>query len=354
MRILLIQLDGKLPNIALMRIAMHHRRRGDDVAMWWGASFESNLLAADLFDRIYASAIFRKTLPLVARLRALLPQAIVGGTGVDPWRKGELIELGAPINNKIETIEAHGIEVGEGAVDLDYSFYPQYTASIGFSQRGCRKKCSFCCVWVKEPVLKSVQGVHAIWRGKGHPKHLHLLDNDFFGQPEWRTVIRDIRDGGFKVSFNQGINARFLTDESAEAIASVDYRADDMKVKRIYTAWDNLQDEEILFAGLNRLVKYGVKPDHIMVYILCGFWPYDQKPETWNLRRQKLRDFGARPYPMPFVRTKELVGFQRFVIGAYDKRYSWNQFVQAGYRPEKLHLVNRPLFTSDSYAEILS
>lgn len=338
-RVLLCQLDGKLPNIALMRIATHHRRRGDHVEMWWGAAFEANDLLAASFDLVYASAIFRKSLPLVARLRAALPNAIIGGTGVDPWRKGELMELGAPINSTLRTVEEYGVGVGEGADDLDYSFYPQYTASIGFSQRGCRKRCSFCCVHVKEPVLKSIQGVRAIWRGDGHPKHLHLLDNDFFGQPDWREVIQDIRDGGFKVSFNQGINARFLTDESAEAIASVDYRADDMKVKRIYTAWDNLQDEQILFAGLNRLLRFGVKPDHIMVYILCGYWPYDQKPETWNLRRAKLREFGARPYPMPFVRTKELVGFQRFVIGAYDKRFSWEQFVAADYRPEKLGAI---------------
>lgn len=339
MKILLIQIDGKLPNIALMRIATHHRRQGDYVEMWWGATFEAKLLAADLFDRIYASAIFRKSLPLVARLRTVLPHAIIGGTGVDPWRKGELIELNAPINSRIETVEAYGVIAGEGAKDLDYSFYPWYTASLGFSQRGCRKHCSFCCVPVKEPVLKPIQSVASIWRGEGYPKHLHLLDNDFFGQPDWRSVIHDIREGGFKVSFNQGINARFLTDESAEAIASVDYRADDMSTRRIYTAWDNLQDEEVLFAGLNKLVKYGVKPDHIMVYILCGFWPYDKKSETWELRRQKLRDFGARPYPMPFVRTKELVGFQRFVIGAYDKRFSWEQFVRANYRPEKLHLT---------------
>ena len=339
MRVLLIQLDGKLPNIALMRIAKHHKNLGHTVALWWGASFESNLLAADTFDLIYASAIFRKSLPLVARLKALLPNAIVGGTGVDPWRKGELVELGAPVNSTPITVEAFGIPPGEASSDLDYSFYPNYTASIGFSQRGCRKKCSFCCVPVKEPTLKSVNTIQAIWRGDGHPKHLHLLDNDFFGQPDWRSAIEAIRVGNFKVSFNQGINARFLTDESAEALASVDYRADDMSTRRIYTAWDNLQDEEILFAGLNRLVKYGVKPDHIMVYILCGYWPYDQKPETWNSRRQKLRDFGARPYPMPFTRTKELVGFQRFVIGAYDKRFSWDQFVRADYRPEKLHLV---------------
>jgi hypothetical protein len=49
--------------------------------------------------------------------------------------------------------------------------------------------------------------------------------------------------------------------------------------------------------------------------------------------------FGCRPYPMPFVRTKELVGFQRWVIGAYDKRFSWEHWQAADYRPEKLHLV---------------
>ncbi len=108
-----------------------------------------------------------------------------------------------------------------------------------------------------------------------------------------------------------------------------------MKVRRIYTAWDNLKDEDRLFAGLNRLVKYGIKPDHIMVYMLCGYWPGETSDDR-DYRRQRLRDFGARPYPMPFVRTPELVGFQRWVIGAYDKRFTWKQWADARYRPENL------------------
>jgi hypothetical protein len=36
-------------------------------------------------------------------------------------------------------------------------------------------------------------------------------------------------------------------DEAAAALVSVDYRDDAMKVKRIYTAWDNRRDEDILF-----------------------------------------------------------------------------------------------------------
>lgn len=108
-----------------------------------------------------------------------------------------------------------------------------------------------------------------------------------------------------------------------------------MKVKRVYTAWDNRDDESRLFAGLNRLVKYGVKPDHIMVFMLIGYWP-GETPESRDYRRLRLREFGARPYPMPFTRTQELVGFQRWVVGAYDKRIGWNDWVSAKYQPSNL------------------
>jgi hypothetical protein len=36
--ILLFQLDGKIPNIALMRIAAHHKALGDDVSFRWTGS----------------------------------------------------------------------------------------------------------------------------------------------------------------------------------------------------------------------------------------------------------------------------------------------------------------------------
>ncbi len=177
-----------------------------------------------------------------------------------------------------------------------------------------------------------------IWRGEPWPREILLLDNDFFGQARWRDRIGEIHAGGFKVSFNQGINVRCISEEAAEAIASVDYRDDSMTAKRIYTAWDNRADEARLFAGLSRLVKYGVKPDHIMVYLLIGYWP-DETHEDRDYRRRRLREFGARPYPMPYVRTRELVGFQRWVIGAYDKRISWSEWRAANYEPRKLEPV---------------
>ena len=322
MRALLFQLDGKIPNLALMRLAAHHRRQGDAVELFKTGQPERTLWdAQEPPGVVYGSMLFLKTKPAADRLHAAYPQAILGGTG---W------------NLKI-TLESVGITT----TDLDYSIYPGFRQSIGFTQRGCRLHCPFCVVPEKEGRVRASQTIAEIWRGEPWPKELLLLDNDFFGQAEWRTRIQEIRDGGFKVSFNQGINARCLTDEAAEAIASIDYRDDQMKDRRIYTAWDNRADEERLFAGLRRLVKYGVKPRHIMVYILCGYWP-GETHEDRDYRRKRLRDFGALPFPMPYVKTAELVGFQRWVVGAYDKRIPWRDFRTASFEPRKLHVDETP------------
>lgn len=313
MNVVLFQLDGKIPNIALMRIASYHRELGDNVTLRWGANPVREFWDTEV--RVYASTIFEKTLPKVKTFCAEFPEAIIGGTGVDV----------------ASSLEAIGIRT----LAQDYSIYPDWQQSIGFTQRGCRLKCPFCVVPRKEGRIRTEQTIADIWRGAPFPRELILLDNDFFGQAEWRSRIEEIREGKFKVSFTQGINARFLSDEAAEAIASIDYRSDSMKEKRIYTAWDNRKDQERLFEGLRRLVRYGVKPDHIMVYMLIGYWPQETESD-WLHRQSALREFGADPYPMPFVRTLATVGFQRWVIGAYDKRIPWEDWKANNYRPEGL------------------
>jgi hypothetical protein len=316
-RVLLLQLDGKLPNVALMRVAAHHRALGNEVELRQAGN--EGALGMDLWDAppdlVYASLIFERTRPLAERLLVLRPDAMVGGTGWD-------------VSSSLEA-------VGITTTAQDYSVYPHYTASIGFTQRGCRLRCGFCVVPKKEGANKGEQSVAALWRGHPWPKHLALLDNDFFGQPGWRDRVAEIVDGGFRVSFTQGINARLLCDDSARAIASMQYYDDSFKARRIYTAWDNRKDEGRLFAGLEALKRHGVKPDHVMVYMLIGYWPGETDDDRLY-RQAKLRAWGARPYPMPFTRDRHLVGFQRWAVGAYDKRIPWADWVAADYNPRRL------------------
>ena len=318
MRVRLYHLDGNY-NLALMRIAAHHRALGDEVSLVRAGNVGA--VEHGFFDepatRTYASLIFKRTRPLAERLLEIHPEAVVGGTGWAPKTGKKLLELGITTKR------------------LDYSIYPRLTASIGFSQRGCRLRCGFCVVPVEEGDVREENTIADIWRGDPWPRHVVLLDNDFFGQERWRDRIAELRDGAFRVSFTQGINARMIGDEEAQALASVDYRSDDMKTKRLYCAWDNHKDGDRLFRGLHALERAGVKPDEIMVYMLIG---WNDDPEDREHRRRELRAFGARPYPMPFQRTRELVGFQRWVIGAYDKRFSWAAWEAAGYRPERLGL----------------
>jgi hypothetical protein len=273
------QLDGRLPNLALMKLAAFHRARGDIVA-FSRSPYRSPVEPP--YDRVYGSAIFSFTSQHVERFKAEFPGAIVGGT----W------DTGNPVT----------VEDVVGDFDgLDYSLWPDFTASLGFTQRGCRLKCGFCVVPRKEGKPHSVKTITEIWRSAPYPKHLHLLDNDFFGQPaeQWQARIAEIRDGRFKVCFNQGVNIRLITPETAAALASVDYRDDAFDARRLYTAWDNLGDERAFMRGVETLGLAGIPPSHLLAYMLVG---YDRR-ETWErvlYRFHRMADLGIRPFPMVY------------------------------------------------------
>lgn len=80
MRVKLVQIDGKLPNLALMQLASWHRACGDEVVYTRDTGHE---LFDGEFDRVYGSAIFKFSADKIARLRQTYPDAIIGGTGSD-------------------------------------------------------------------------------------------------------------------------------------------------------------------------------------------------------------------------------------------------------------------------------
>lgn len=314
------QIDGKLPNLALMRLSAWHRSQGDQV--YWEQCL-TRKFGEPVYDVVYGSAIFSTSVRELALFRSQWPGAIIGGSAGDE-------------NLKVESI------VPTQFVGLDYSAYPDFTASIGYAQRGCRLKCGHCGVWRWEGKAKRNDAIDQIWRGPGFPKHLHLLDNDFFGYPEWRETVTAIRDGGFKVCINQGLNIRtgWFTDEQAEAIASIQYKDDQFRRPRLYTAWDMVGQERLFFEGVDRLDRAGVPSHHLMVYMLVG---YDRR-ETWDLvwhRYNRMMERGLRPYPMVFggdekrpasPELAKLKLFQGWVITGAHKTTPFSEF-RPSHRP---------------------
>ena len=305
MRVRLVQIDGKLPNLALMKLSSWHKAQGDAVVF-------TRSVARDLFDegfdKVYASAIFGFSQKHLDTFKRNWPEAIIGGTGSGHW--GTVEDLIG---------EHHG---------LDYSIYPDYAFSLGFSQRGCRLKCGFCVVPKKEGAPKAADRIAEIWRGPGHPKKICLLDNDFFGQPKeiWRERIEELNHGGFRVCFNQGLNVRLLDEEACAALATVQYRDDQFSCRRLYTAWDNINDEGIFFRGVDMLEKAGVPPKHLMAYMLVGYDPKEDWDRIW-LRFNKMVERGILPYPMVYNNARrDLKAFQRWVVTGLYRAVPWKDY----------------------------
>lgn len=307
MDIRITQLDGALPNIALMKLAHWHRAQGDRVVVT--RSIEPDIFEPQ-YDVVYGSSIFRFSQDRIDRFRHVWPQAVLGGTGTDSTLTVEdVVGLG--------TYEHYDY----AGYDVDYS--------IGFTQRGCRLKCKFCVVPTKEGKNRSVNTINDIWRGPGHAKKLHLLDNDFFGQPEeqWQARIEEIIAGGFRVCLSQGINVRLINEAAAAALTRIEYRNTDFTRRRLYTAWDNLGDERVFFRGVDTLEAAGIPPKHLMAYMLVGF----DKRETWDAiwhRFHRMVERGILPYPMVFDRRrKDLTAFQRWVNTGLYRATTWDEYL---------------------------
>jgi len=291
MKIALYDVDSRIPNLALMKISEYYKQQGHTVER-----FEP--LWMDSYDKIFASTVFSfSDKPLLDKERME-----IGGTGWD-------VDKSLP--PEIE------------AMKPDYTFY-NYKHSIGFTMRGCRFNCKFCVVPKKEGKPKTFNTVEEIWTNR-NSDFIVLLDNDFFGNPQWRERIEEIKRHNLKVNFSQGLNIRIITDEQAKALASINFRNINNKSKMVHFAWDRFNDEKLIDAGIERVIKAGVKPYQMTFYVLIGF---DTTEEQDLYRVNKLKNLGCNPFVMPFNRADRYQKrFARWVNHkAIFKSVSWDNY----------------------------
>ena len=270
-------MDGKIPNLALMRIGAYHKSIGDDVGWWNGPLFPS--------DKVYASKIFNFT-------EDDLPEYVIrGGTGYN-----------------LESLPRHidGVDFSGG-----WFLYPKFTSHLGFSERGCRLKCSFCVVPEKEGQPTFESSISDLLTNPRGEDRLTLLDDDFLGHPQNEDVFRELADRQLKVCFCQGLNIRTITEKQAELLEKVNFWNVHFSGRQITFAWDNPKDEKLILRGIERCVQAGIKPYRMQFFVLIG---YHSTPQEDLHRVMTLSNMGADPFVMAYDRTDQYQRrFQRWV-----------------------------------------
>ncbi len=258
-RIGLIQIDGKMPNLALMKLAAWHKNKGDDVRI-----IDLSTLKIDSW---YGSKVF------------------MGGSGYDVKQT-----LPKEIEAQVPDYEAFNI---------DYS--------MGFTSRGCIKDCGFCIVKQKEGELREVEFKETI----RYCKYV-VMDNNFLASPLWKEKLQYFIDNQIKVSFNQGLDITYINEENAEMLSRTKYYDRNFSRRCIYFAFDKMSLKPVLKEKLPILTKY-IKNYHIMVYMLVGF---DTTHKEDMERFQFLRYYNVDPFVMVYNNRKdkpELRHFARWV-----------------------------------------
>lgn len=260
------------PNYALMKISAWHKAQGDTVE-WWNP-----LLT---YDKVYSSKVFTFT----PENPYLPPDTIKGGTGY-----GIYTSLSDEIDNMFP----------------DYSIYPDVDYAIGFLTRGCIRSCPWCVVPKKEGKIRP----YRTWREVKRPdsRDIVFMDNNVLACPHGIEQIRDMVGQNVRIDFNQGMDARLITDETAELLGGV---------KWIHFVRVSCDTDAMLSVVLEKgelLKKHGIKPWRMFVYVLV------QDIASAEKRVIALREAGMEPFAQPYrdftnntEPAKELKNFARWV-----------------------------------------
>jgi radical SAM superfamily enzyme YgiQ (UPF0313 family) len=291
MKIGLFDIDSKYHNLALMKLSTYHKQKGDEVEFY-------NPLWINTYGKIYVSKIFKKPNKNDGYIRR---DMYCGGSGFNSNILPEKIEHIMP----------------------DYSLY-NLNYSLGFTTRGCIRNCKFCIVPEKEGNIREHAEVEEFLNPKSNV--VVLLDNNFLALPSHIKKLQKYIKKGWRMDFNQGLDIRLINKENAGLLTKV-------KLERmIRFAWDNIKDESKIIKGLELVIKAGIRPRNITVYILIGF---DTTFEEDLYRIQRLRDIKdeqgpVKAYVMNYnneLKSRKYKDFMRWVNNPWVyKSCEWKEY----------------------------
>lgn len=274
MKIGLIDIDGhNFPNLALMKISAYHKALGDSVE--WVNYIEK-------YDKVYKSKVFAFSPDPQACIQA--NEIVRGGTGYD---------VKSVLPDEIDCVEP------------DYSIYPNFKEAYGFLTRGCIRKCQWCIVPEKEGYIKPYRDIESVLQGQ---KTAILMDNNILACNYGLQQLEKIADMKCRVDFNQGLDARLITDGIAELLSRISW------IRYIRFACDTPEAVEPFLLALEKLNKYGVKNYRVFVYLLV------KDVNEANSRAEIMKKLRLNPFAQPYrdfntntEPTEEQKKFARYV-----------------------------------------
>lgn len=280
MKIGLIDVDSKIPNLALMKISAWHKEKGDQVE-FYRPLFDNP-------DKCYVSKIYDFTEDY-----KYFPNCEI-------LKGGSAYDLIIKLPQEIEHIYP------------DYFLY-RYSYAMGYTSRGCNRKCPFCIVPQKEGKWISVSDIHEFWNGQNK---IMLLDNSLNADEDhFKNILNQLIKEKIRVDFSQGLDIRLLTNEQAYLLSKV------RLWKQIHFAWDWMEIEDQVKEGIKILDKYKLKRKS-MFYVLVG---YNTKIEEDIYRIEMLRNLRVDPYVMVFNKRDQ----PRIIkeLASWANNYQCGQFV---------------------------
>jgi len=220
MKIKLIPINCKIPNLALMKLSAFHKAKGDEVSL-----DEPNP------DKIYISSPFRSA----------------QGTDRSMMFPGAEIEYGGyGFNNKKLPYEIEHTMPDYSIFDCEYS--------MGYTTRGCIRSCDFCIVPQMEGSIKKWAHPSEFW-DEAHDT-IKLLDNNWLAIPEWfKETSQWIIDQGLTL-MDGGMDIRLVIEKNINQIRN-------LKIKPGYKfAFDSSEMSGTIIEKLKLLKEYGFDLKH--------------------------------------------------------------------------------------------
>lgn len=303
-KILLVDADSVngFPNLALMKLSAYHKSNDHKVDLIVGLPEVAPLFE---YDHTYVSCIFYQNKDRVMDYASQFKEISLGGSGI-------YMDFNLPPS--IEHIMP------------DYKLYGT-DYSMGFTSRGCPRKCSFCDVSEKEGTIRD----HAPISEFLHPDHkkLVLLDNNFLASPEWLDNMKYIVVNDLMVNFCQGLDIRLMTKMRAHWLSRIQYYNWTFNRKGLHFAFDHPSHQDSVVRGIEILNDVGIRPYRSMFYILVGF---NTTPEQDMHRIMKIKELGAKPFVMIYNRNDdhELRRLARWVNGRFHEFLPYDTFKLEG------------------------